>query len=153
MFRLSIIAIFLIGCTNHINAPHYTADANEGFMRSYVSICPKLNGRVLEDQCKTTLCNGYAGFVSDIMRDATILGAAALIGPAGLAKSGTQVTNVNRASGGAGGSSNVNAQADARAEAIANANAQAESNLHFSKPAMPRFHEMKPYEVKSLGLD
>jgi hypothetical protein len=139
-------AIFISGCSSHATHEHFNVESDEGFFRSFVYTEIKQDGKVIPGSGKLTLCNGYAGFVSDIMKNAAIVGSAYLIG-AGLGDSGdSSSTNINNRL-------NNNSSASSNANAAAASSSAASAASAPMPPPMHHYKELNPYEVGKLHLD
>lgn len=79
---VSLIVLFITGCSQgyRIDRPNFHADVYEGFWRSYVYTEIVKGGLPVSGSGKLTICNGYIGLLTDTMRNATVLGGAALLG-------------------------------------------------------------------------
>lgn len=106
--------LLIYGCSYHIERENFKVEAEEGFFRSYVYTQVKENGKPVPGTGKLTICNGYAGFISDLMQNAAIVTGSALIG-AGIADSGDNISNnsSSRSNSGASSISNSNSSATA----------------------------------------
>jgi len=152
-FTLAAV-LCISGCTSHAKHEHFNVESDEGFFRSYVYTEIKQDGKVIPGSGKLTLCNGYAGFVSDIMKNAAIVGSAYLIG-AGLGDSGdSSSTNINNR---LNNNSNANASSVANANANAGATSSSVSGAMSSSAQMPtkphHYKELKPHEYGKYGVD
>jgi len=148
-FTLAAV-LCISGCTSHAKHEHFNVESDEGFFRSYVYTEVKQDGKVVPGSGKLTLCNGYAGFVSDVMRDAAIVGSAYLIG-AGLGDSGDRSsTNINnRLNNNSSASSVAGANANAGASSVSGAGA----SVAQPRPQPHHYRELKPYEYGKYGVD
>lgn len=84
----------LNACSYKIEKDHYHADIDEGFMHTFVYTELVENGKPVKGSGKLVLCPGYSGLVSDTMRNAAILGGAALLGTS-FPHNGTSIQNQN----------------------------------------------------------
>lgn len=144
--------LILCGCTSHAKHEHFNVESDEGFFRSFVYTEIKQDGKVIPGSGKLTLCNGYAGFVSDVMRDAAIVGSAYLIG-AGLGDSGdSSSTNINNRLNNNSSASSV-AGASANAGASSSSVSGAGASVTQPRPQPHHYRELKPYEYGKYGVD
>jgi hypothetical protein len=141
--------LILNGCTSHAKHEHFNVESDEGFFRSYVYTEIKQDGKVIPGSGKLTLCNGYAGFVSDIMKNAAIVGSAYLIG-AGLGDSGdSSSTNINNR---LNNNSNASSVSNANANAGASSSSVSGAGASVTQPR-PHYRELKPHEYGKYGVD
>lgn len=95
---VNLLPLLLAGCSYTVEREHFRVEAEEGFFRSYVYTEILKDGKPVDGSGKLTICNGVAGFVSDVMQNAAIVGSAALIG-AGIGDSGdSNTTSLNNSS-------------------------------------------------------
>lgn len=148
-----IFLLLLAGCVEHHNYEHFKVESDHNFMESYVYTELKdVAGKPIPGSGRLSITCGYGCFISDTLRTAAMVGSAALIGPGGLAKSGdrnnTRINNNNN------GQSNANAESSSSANVSSTANASSSAEIHAPpQSGGHHFHELKPHEYKSLGLD
>lgn len=136
-----IVFLLLTGCSYTIERDNFRVEVEEGFLRSYTFTQLKdSKGNPVPGSDRLTICNGWAGFASDIMKSSAIVAAGYFVGN-GLKGSGSNV------------SSNSTNQTEVRVNSNANSNSRSDSTANNFNSSESHYSGFNPKEIENHQKD